>query len=69
MDISSSVNLTQLSTAGTQGDNVRQDYGVAVATKINQQVKQDGDDATKLLESVSIPSSDDKRGKNLAAYA
>jgi hypothetical protein len=69
MSISSSVNLTQLSTPGAQGDSVRQDYSVAIAVKINDQVKAEGNAALKLIESVSVPSPDSVRGNNLSTYA
>jgi hypothetical protein len=69
MSISSSVNLTQLNTSGTQGDAVRQDYSVAVAVKINDQAKQEGAAVVKLIESAPAPVSDGVRGGNLATYA
>ena len=69
MNISSSVNLSQLSTTDPQGASVRQDYAVAVAIKSKDMIKQDGDDAVKLIESAPAPSSDNSIGKNLAAYA
>ena len=69
MNISSSVNLTQLSTTGTQGGEARQDYGIAVAMKIKDQVKQEGENAVKLIESAPAPASDSTHGKNIAAYA
>jgi len=69
MNISSSVNLTQLNTTGEQGAAVRQDYSVAVAMKIKDQIKQEGAASEELTESASAPDTDDKRGKNLAAYA
>ncbi len=69
MNISSSVNLSQVGAADPQGANVRQDYGVAVAIKVHDQVKQEGDAITKLIDSVPAPSTDESRGKNLSTYA
>jgi hypothetical protein len=69
MNISSSVNMAQLGATGTQGGEARQDYSVAVAMKIKDQVKQEGEDAVKLIESAPAPQSDSVRGKNLDTYA
>ena len=69
MNISSSVNLTQLTATDTQGANVRQDYGVAVAMKAKDVVKMEGEAAVKLIESAPAPSADAARGKNLSTYA
>lgn len=69
MNISSAVNLSQLNATDTQGATARQDYGVAVATKVKDAVKQEGEAAVKLIESTPAPSSDAVRGKNLSTYA
>ena len=69
MNISSSVNLSQLNSADTQGADARQDYGVAVAMKIKDQTKQEGDNIVKLIESAPAPASDPTRGQHLSAYA
>jgi hypothetical protein len=69
MNISSSVNMAQLGATSTQGGEARQDYGVAVALKIKDQVKQEGEDAVKLIESAPAPQPDSARGKNLNTYA
>lgn len=69
MNISSSVNLSQISAADSQGATARQDYGVAVATKMKDIVKLEGEAAVKLIESAPAPSTDAVRGKNLSAYA
>jgi hypothetical protein len=69
MNISSSVNLSQLNTTDTQGANARQDYGVAVAMKIKEQVAQEGEAVVKLIDSAPAPKTDSIRGKNLSTYA
>ena len=69
MNISSSVNLTQLNATSAQGADVRQDYSVAVALKAKDIAKQNGSVMEELTESATAPDPDDKRGKNLAAYA
>jgi hypothetical protein len=69
MNISSSVDLSQLSSTSEQGGAARQDYSVAVALKVRDQIKQEGADAEKLVESAPQPSSDETRGKNLSTYA
>jgi hypothetical protein len=69
MNISSSVNMAQLGATSAQGGEARQDYGVAVALKIKDQVKQEGENAVKLIESAPAPQSDSVRGKNLDTYA
>jgi hypothetical protein len=69
MNISSSVNLSQLGATDTQGANVRQDYGVAVAMKAKDLVKLEGESAVKLIESAPAPSTDAVRGKNISTYA
>jgi len=69
MNISSSVNMAQLGATGVQGGEARQDYGVAVALKIKDQVQQEGQNAVKLIESAPAPSSDGVRGRNLDTYA
>ncbi len=67
MNISSSVNLSQIAASDPQGASVRQDYGVAVALKVRDQVKQEGEAITKLIESAPAP--DGASGKNLSTYA
>jgi len=69
MNISSSVNLSQLNSNSEQGAAVRQDYSVAVAMKVKDQIKQQGAAAVELTESAVASDSDDKRGKNLSTYA
>jgi hypothetical protein len=69
MNISSSVNLSQLNIADPQGASVRQEYGVAVATTAKDIIKMEGEAVVKLIESAPAPSTDAMRGKNLAAYA
>jgi len=69
MNISSSVNLSQIGAADPQGASARQDYGVAVAMKVKEQIQQEGEAVVKLVESAPAPSTDDARGKNLSAYA
>lgn len=69
MSISSSVNLSQLNSSNVQSESVRQEYGVAIAVKINEQVKREGEAAVKLIESAPAPSSDGVRGTNLSVYA
>lgn len=69
MNISSSVNASQLSNADPQGAAARQDYGVAIATKIKDQIKQEGAAIEQLTESAAAPDLDDKTGKNLSTYA
>ena len=69
MNISSAVNLSQINATSDQGGSIRQDYGVAVAVKINEQAKQEGEAAVKLIESAPMPTADNMRGKNLRAYA
>ena len=69
MNISSSVNLAQINATDSQGAKVRQDYGVAVALKIKEQTKQEGEAVVKLIESAPAPSTDNVRGKNLSTYA
>jgi len=69
MNISSSVDLSQLNATGAQGGAARQDYSVAVALKVKDQIKQEGAAAEELTESASAPDPDDKRGKNLSTYA
>lgn len=69
MNISSSVNLSQLSATDTQGATARQDYSVAVEMKAKDIVKMEGESAVKLIESAPAPSSDEVRGKNLSTYA
>jgi hypothetical protein len=69
MNISSSVNLAQINATDSQGANVRQDYGVAVALKIKEQTKQEGEAVVKLIDSAPAPSTDNVRGKNLSTYA
>ena len=69
MNISSSVDLSQLNATSAQGGAARQDYSVAVALKIKDQIKQEGAAAEEITESASAPDSDDKRGKNLSTYA
>ncbi len=67
MNISSSVNLSQIGAADPQGASARQDYGVAVAMKVRDQVKQEGEAITKLIDSAPAP--DSARGNNLSTYA
>jgi len=67
MNISSSVNLSQIGAADPQGASVRQDYGVAVALKVKDQQKQEGEAIVKLIDSAPAP--DSVRGKNLSTYA
>lgn len=69
MNISSSVNLAQLTASDPQGAGIRQDYGVAVAMKAKDAMKMEGEAVVKLIESAPAPSTDAVRGKNLAAYA
>lgn len=69
MNISSSVNLSQLNTTDAQGANARQDYGVAVAMKIKEQVAQEGEAIVKLVDSAPAPREDSLRGKHLSTYA
>jgi hypothetical protein len=69
MNISSSVNLAQINATDSQGANVRQDYGVAVALKIKEQTKQESEAVVKLIDSAPAPSTDNVRGKNLSTYA
>ena len=69
MNISSSVNLGQLSSTDNQGAAARQDYGVAIAAKIKDQIQQEGAAIVKLTESSVAPVSDDTKGKNLSTYA
>ena len=68
MNISSSANLSLINNQGMEGSAARQEYGVAVAVKINEQIKQEGAAAVKLIE--SAPRSDDNsKGRNLNTYA
>ena len=69
MNISSSVDLSQLSSTSEQGGAARQDYSVAVAVKIRDQIKQEGANVEKLIESAPKPNSDTTRGNNLSTYA
>jgi hypothetical protein len=69
MNISSSVNLSQMNNADPKGAAARQDYGVAIAMKVKDQIKQEGAAIEELTESAMAPDPDDKTGKNLSAYA
>lgn len=69
MNISSSVNFGQLNSTDPQGASARQDYGVAIATKIKDQIEQEGAAAVKLTESAIAPVIDDAKGRNLSTYA
>jgi len=69
MNISSAVNLSQINATSEQGGAARQDYGVAVAVKVKDQIKQEGEAITKLIDSVPAPATDNVRGKNLSTYA
>jgi hypothetical protein len=69
MNISSAANVSLLNHANLEGNAARQDYGVAVAVKINAQIKQEGEAAVKLIESAPAPQSDGVRGANLNRYA
>ncbi|MFT3782582.1 MAG: hypothetical protein QM790_11260 [Nibricoccus sp.] len=68
MNISTSVNLSQLNKPDLQGAAARQDYGVAIAAKIKDQIKQEGAAIEELTES-AVPDVDDTKGKNLSTYA
>ncbi|MFT3867650.1 MAG: hypothetical protein QM715_04025 [Nibricoccus sp.] len=69
MNISSSANLSQLSSVEPQGASARQDYGVAIAAKIKDQIQQEGAAILKLTESAVTPVTDETKGKNFSAYA
>jgi len=69
MNISSSVNLSQLNAADVQGASSRQDYSIAVALKAKEQSVQNGSAKEESGESASAPDPDDKTGKHLATYA
>jgi hypothetical protein len=68
MNISSSANLSLINSTSAEGNAARQDYGVAVAVKINEQVKQEGAAMVKLIESAPRPD-DSSKGRNLNTYA
>jgi len=69
MNISASANASQLTNTDPQGAAARQDYGVAIATKIKDMIKQQGAAAEELTESAKVPDTDDTKGKNLSTYA
>ena len=68
MNISGSANLSLINNAGIEGNAARQEYGVAVAVKINEAIKQEGAAAVKLIESAPQPD-DSSKGRNLNTYA
>ena len=67
MNISALSATSQINSDGLDGAEARADYHVAIAQKINQQVKQEGEAITKLIE--STPVSDGVRGVNLNTRA
>jgi hypothetical protein len=69
MNISGSTNLSLINNSGLEGTAARQEYGVAVAVKINEQIKQEGEAAVKLIESAPGGGGDGSKGRNLNAYA
>jgi hypothetical protein len=69
MNISSSVDLSQLNATSAQGGAARQDYSVAVALKAKDMVKMQGAAAEEITESATAPDPDDNKGKNLSTYA
>jgi|GEM_PF-2821893 hypothetical protein len=69
MNISSSANTSLINYASAEGSTARQDYSVAVAVKINDQVKQEGEAAVKLIESTPAPATDETKGTRLNTYA
>lgn len=66
MNISSSLGSTQVSNAIDQGGSA---YGTAIAVKIKDQIKQQGQDAEELVDSAKVPDTDDSVGQNLNTYA
>jgi hypothetical protein len=69
MNISSQASLSQLNASSPEGNSARADYQVAVAQKINQQTKQEGEAVVKLIESAPKPSRDGVTGINLNEFA
>jgi hypothetical protein len=69
MNISASANTSMINTPSLEGSAARQDYGVAVAVKINEQVKREGEAVVKLIEEAPKPPQDAGRGSKLRAYA
>ena len=69
MNISSQANLSLINSSSAEGGAARQDYSVAIAQKVNQQVKQEGEAVVKLIESVPAPKSDGPAGTKLNTYA
>jgi hypothetical protein len=69
MNISGSANLSLINSSSAEGNSARQDYSVAVAVKINDQVKQEGEAVVKLIESAPVPPVSDTQGTRLNTYA
>jgi hypothetical protein len=61
-----SANLSLINNPSLEGSVARQEYGIAIAAKINEQIQQEGAAAVKLIE--SAPNAENP-GSNLNSYA
>ncbi len=57
MNISSIASMAHLNSGSNEGVEARNDYSVAMAVKINDQVKQEGQSAVQLIETAAAHSS------------
>ena len=65
MNISATSGASQVNSQGLSAAAASQEYGVAIALKVKEQIKQDGENATQLIDSASNEGS----GKYLNAVA
>ncbi len=61
-----SANLSLINNPNLEGSVARQEYGIAIAAKINEQIQREGEAVVKLID--STPNSENP-GSNLNSYA